>query len=252
LIPQPWAAGLFRVAAELEDLDMEPSESELIESVFAGDSEMAMRVRALDWSATPVGPVEQWPQALRTSVRIVLDSARAFELEHQPEIEKLRASEQRLAETSRLYRELQRADAELQLQVALLQQLPVSAWTLKPDGTPDFVNRVWLEFAGQTLDFVRSHPEAWMTAVHPEDREMAAKSFWEGVHSGNGFAFETRSLRAQDGTYRWHLNQAVVLRDAEGQVLKFVSTTTTRSVPKRLCARPNGSSAVFWNPLRMP
>ena len=37
---------------------------------------------------------------------------------------------------------------------------------------------------------------------------------------------ETRSLRAQDGTYRWHLNQAVVLRDAEGKVLKFVGTTT--------------------------
>ena len=107
--------------------------------------------------------------------------------EAELEREKLRASEERLAETSRLYRELQQADAELQLQVALLQQLPVSAWTLKPDGTPDFVNRVWLEFAGQTLDFIRSHPEAWMTAVHPEDREMAAKSFWEGVHSGTGF-----------------------------------------------------------------
>ena len=153
--------------------------------------------------------------------------------EAELEREKLHASEERLAETSRLYRELQQADAELQLQVALLQQLPVSAWTLKPDGTPDFVNRVWLEFAGQTLDFVRSHPEAWMTAVHPEDREMAAKSFWEGVRSGTGFAFETRALRAQDGTYRWHLNQAVVLRDAEGKVLKFVGTTTDIDDQKR-------------------
>jgi GAF domain-containing protein len=29
---------------------------------------------------------------------------------------------------------------DLQLQVWLLQRLPVSAWTLKPNGTPDFVN----------------------------------------------------------------------------------------------------------------
>ena len=71
--------------------------------------------------------------------------------EAELEREKLRASEEQLAETSRLYGELQRADAELQLQVELLQQLPVSAWTLKPDGTPDFVNQVWLEFSGQTL-----------------------------------------------------------------------------------------------------
>src|SRR5580698_10302873 len=149
-------------------------------------------------------------------------------LERQAELEreKLRASEERLAETSRLYRELQRSDEELQLQVGLLQQLPVSAWTLKPDGTPDFVNRIWLEFSGQTLEFVRSHPEAWMTAVHPEDRERALEAFWDGVRSGQGFAIETRSLRAQDGSYRWHLQQAVVLRDADGEVIKYVGTAT--------------------------
>jgi PAS domain S-box-containing protein len=123
--------------------------------------------------------------------------------------------------------------ADLQLQVGLLQLLPVSAWALKPDGTPEFVNRVWLEFAGQTLDFVRSYPEAWMTAVHPEDREVAAKSFWAGVNSGQDFAMETRNRRARDGTYRWHLNQAVALRDSEGNVLRFIGTTTDIDDQKR-------------------
>ena len=122
---------------------------------------------------------------------------------------------------------------ELQLQVDVLQQLPVSAWTLKPDGTPDFVNHVWLEFSGHTLEFLRSDPEAWMTAVHPEDRAMAAKCFWEGVHSGQGFAFETRSLRARDETYRRHLQQVVVLRDSAGKVVKFVGTTTDIEDQKR-------------------
>ena len=122
---------------------------------------------------------------------------------------------------------------DLQLQVGLLQQIPVSAWTLKPDGTPDFVNQIWLEFSGQPLDFIRSHPEAWMTAVHPEDRETASRAFWAGVHSGQGFAFETRSLRARDGAYRWHLNQAVVLRDSEGTILRFVGTTTDIDDQKR-------------------
>jgi PAS domain S-box-containing protein len=138
--------------------------------------------------------------------------------------------DQRVAERTR---ELAETNEELQLQVGLLQHLPVSAWTLKPDGTPDFVNQVWLEFSGQTLDFVRSHPEAWMTAVHPEDRERASKAFWEGVRSGRGFAFETRSLRARDGTWRWHLSQAVVLRDPEGKVLRFVGTTTDIDDQKR-------------------
>ena len=116
--------------------------------------------------------------------------------------------------------------SDLEFQAGLLQRLPVSAWTLKPDGTPDFVNQVWLDYSGQTLDFVRSHPEAWMAAVHPEDREAASKAFWDGVRSGQDFAVETRSLRAHEGAYRWHLQQAVVLRDGDGKVLKFVGTTT--------------------------
>ena len=57
-----------------QDLEMESSKRELIESVFAGDGEMATRMRALDWSATPLGPVEQWPQALRTCVRLMLSA----------------------------------------------------------------------------------------------------------------------------------------------------------------------------------
>ena len=138
--------------------------------------------------------------------------------------------DRRVAERTK---ELAEANKELQLQIGLLQHLPVSTWTLEPDGTPDFVNRVWLEFSGQTLDFVRSHPEAWMDAVHPEDRKEASRVFREGVRSGNDFAFETKSLRAQDGTYRWHLQQVVVLRDAEGKVLKFVGTTTDIDDRKR-------------------
>jgi PAS domain S-box-containing protein len=124
--------------------------------------------------------------------------------------------------------------SDLQLQAGLLQRLPVSAWTLNPDGTPDFVNQVWLDYSGQTLDFVRSNPEAWMTAVHPEDREAASQAFWAGVRAGRGFAIETRSLRAQDGCYRWHLQQAVPMRDADGKVLKFLGTTT--DINEQKCA----------------
>ena len=126
----------------------------------------------------------QFVRRVAEQITIGLASARAYEQERQPEIEKLRASEQRLAETSRLYREQQQAATKLQIQVDLLQQLPVAAWTLNPDGTPDFVNRVWLEFAGQTLEFVQSNPEAWMNAVHPEDRDKVIRPLLGGREFG--------------------------------------------------------------------
>jgi PAS domain S-box-containing protein len=35
---------------------------------------MGAAVRAFDWSATPLGPIDRWPQSLRTAVNICLDS----------------------------------------------------------------------------------------------------------------------------------------------------------------------------------
>ena len=40
---------------------------------FSGiKGEMAERVRAFDWAATPLGPIAQWPQSLKTAVGMVL------------------------------------------------------------------------------------------------------------------------------------------------------------------------------------
>lgn len=44
------------------------------EQLFAGDSEMARLMRSHDWSQTPLGTVETWPQSLITAVRIMLNS----------------------------------------------------------------------------------------------------------------------------------------------------------------------------------
>ena len=129
--------------------------------------------------------------------------------------------------------ELAQANEALHLQAALLQKVPVAAWTVNPDGTPAFVNQSWLEYTGQTLEFVRSSPEAWMTGIYPEDREEAARRFWDGIHTGQGFTMEVRFRRLHDGEYRWHLNRAVALRDEEGKVLRFVGTCTDIEDVKR-------------------
>jgi len=42
--------------------------------LFAGLGEMPGRFRTFDWSETPLGPVESWPQSLRTAVTTMLGS----------------------------------------------------------------------------------------------------------------------------------------------------------------------------------
>ena len=45
---------------------------------LAGKGEMAALMRAYDWSQTPLGPVSEWPQSLKTTVRILLTSRYAM------------------------------------------------------------------------------------------------------------------------------------------------------------------------------
>lgn len=115
---------------------------------------------------------------------------------------------------------------ELQLRVSMLQNIPVAAWSVMPDGTPDIVNQLWYEYTGQTPEFVNSHREAWMATLHPGDRDSASRSYWDGIHSGRGFTMEARFLRARDGAYRWHLNRAVPVLDPQGNIVRFVGTST--------------------------
>ena len=53
---------------------VDPSEEKVRLTVMAGDSEMARLLRAHDWSRTPLGPVSSWPQSLRTSLSLILNS----------------------------------------------------------------------------------------------------------------------------------------------------------------------------------
>jgi DNA-binding NtrC family response regulator/signal transduction histidine kinase len=64
---------------------MDSSQSSLIESVFAGGGDMGARMRAVDWSTTVLGPVEQWPQSLRACVRIVLGAGHPMLISWGPE-----------------------------------------------------------------------------------------------------------------------------------------------------------------------
>jgi signal transduction histidine kinase len=56
------------------------------ESLFTGGGEMGARIRQLDWSQTLLGPVETWPQSLRTAVGIMLGSRFPMMVHWGPEL----------------------------------------------------------------------------------------------------------------------------------------------------------------------
>jgi PAS domain S-box-containing protein len=54
--------------------------------VFRADQEIGRDLLAVDWTATPLGPVEGWPQSLRTAVNILLSSRFAMWMAWGPEL----------------------------------------------------------------------------------------------------------------------------------------------------------------------
>jgi hypothetical protein len=52
-----------------------------------GDSDMAARVRAFDWAATSLGPIEAWSPRLKTLVDLLFDSRQAMLLAVGPKLE---------------------------------------------------------------------------------------------------------------------------------------------------------------------
>lgn len=127
-----------------------------------------------------------------------------------------------------------RIASDLELQVKVLQSIPATAWTVTADGQLDFVNQFYLDVLGETLESCTVPIEIWNTTgtdlppflqrLHPEHKERVRKIFWEGIRSGNGWTFEAPFLHSDDGEYHWHIDRAVPLRDAEGEVIRFVGS----------------------------
>ncbi|WP_118913786.1 SpoIIE family protein phosphatase [Mycobacterium shigaense] len=54
--------------------------------VFRADEEIGRDLAAVDWASTPLGPVAQWPQSLRTAVNILLASRFSMWMAWGPEL----------------------------------------------------------------------------------------------------------------------------------------------------------------------
>jgi PAS domain S-box-containing protein len=72
-------------AADQDDHSPQIARDVIAERIFAGAGEMALLIRTTDWSRTPLGRVESWPQSLRTAVSICLGSRHPIVLWWGPE-----------------------------------------------------------------------------------------------------------------------------------------------------------------------
>jgi len=113
---------------------------------------------------------------------------------------------------------------------AIINTIPTTAWSARPDGYCDFLNQVWLDYAGMTVE--QAQGWGWAEAIHPDDREQLVEEWQSSLVSGIPIDTEAR-IRRFDNSYRWFLIRANPLRDESGNILKWYGTCTEIEDRKR-------------------
>jgi PAS domain S-box-containing protein len=86
------------------------------------------------------------------------------------------------------------------------------AWSIRPDGTVDFLNQRLLKYMGVSFEEALEQPTG---AVHPEDLPSVMEKWQARMAAGEPFEAEMR-LRRADGEYRWFLTRTEPLRNEHG------------------------------------
>jgi len=185
---------------------------------------------AVDYVFKPVDPV-----VLRSKVAVFVDLfAKTKEIERKAQYEQalldanLRANADRL----RAEQELRRAE---QRQAAIIQSLPMVLYLEPYDASPrrpNYVSGDLKAITGFTHEEIVASGDIWAERLHPEDRDRVVASIEARRKSGRS-SIEYR-WQCADGSYKYLLDQAVLLRDPSGKPAEFAGTLTDISEQRSL------------------
>ena len=185
---------------------------------------------AVDYVFKPVDPI-----ILRSKVAVfveLFEKSKEVERKARHEQALLDANLQANARMLRAEQELRRAE---QRQAAIIQSLPMVLY-LEPyeaaQRAPTYVSGDLQAICGFTFDEVQSQPEIWADRLHPDDRNRVLAALEARRRTGRS-SIEYR-WQCADGGFKHFLDQAVLLKDADGKPVEFAGTLTDISEQRSL------------------
>ncbi len=144
------------------------------------------------------------------------------------EVEYRRAAEQKTAEKA----------AELR---SILEAIPQLSFTTTSDGTLEYTNSKWLEYAPSATSFPTGHPD-------DADIETAFKA---ALAAGELMEMEVRIRNHRDSGYRYHLLRALPIREGD-KIVKWVGTFTDIEEQKQDIRRKDEFISIASHELKTP
>lgn len=105
----------------------------------------------------------------------------------------------------------------------MAEYMPPKVFTANADGVLDYFSPQWYSYTG--LSRKDMDIQGWGNVVHPNDREESSRRWQYAVQTGKPHYVEGRYRRA-DGEYRWHLTTAHAMRDKQGNIIKWIGSST--------------------------
>jgi PAS domain S-box-containing protein len=105
---------------------------------------------------------------------------------------------------------------------SLTEAVPLIVFSAAADGTVDYYNGRWFEYAGTVAGNLPCW--GWAPVLHPDDRLACTEAWTSALEHGTPFEHESRLRRARDGAYRWHAGRAEPVRGPSGEIVRWVGT----------------------------
>src|SRR5271155_3102127 len=105
----------------------------------------------------------------------------------------------------------------------IVDRIPAFTWSAHADGSVEFVNQRWREYAGLSAE--ESQGWGWQAAIHPEDLPSLMEKWRELLRSGEPGEIEAR-MRRHDGVFRWFLIRLEPYRDETGKIAMWYGVST--------------------------
>jgi len=101
----------------------------------------------------------------------------------------------------------------------ITEEAPVGIFETDAEGRCLYVNRVWTEISGLSLEAARG--TGWSIAIHKEDLERVEAEWYASVRECRIFRLDYRFQRA-DGKITWVSGSSAAIRSESGEVLGYV------------------------------
>lgn len=113
----------------------------------------------------------------------------------------------------------------------LAEHLPIQMWMARPDGRLDYVNPTTARYFDRRAEDILG--EGWLSVVHPAEASAVVARWTQSIQTGEPYQVEFRLVQGSTGLYRWHLGQALPVRNEAGQIIKWVGSNTDIDEQKR-------------------